>query len=128
MQKLRPKSPNGANSPSFYSSPPITTFNHTQISLLPVLTFQPASGKPRPRAGVIKSLQTSAQKRVRPVALLACHKRTTKFLISWRMDARLARFAIKLRLHLICSHTSANDSDFACIWFLPQPCYSHKAY
>src|SRR5271168_5616970 len=84
MQKLRPKSPNGANSPSFYSSPPITTFNHTQISLLPVLTFQPASGKPRPRAGVIKSLQTSAQKRVRPVTLLACHKRTTKFLISWR--------------------------------------------
>src|SRR5271154_1856860 len=65
MQKLRPKSPDGANSPSFYSSPPITTFNHTQISLLPVPKFQPASGKPRPRAGVLKSLQTSAQKRVR---------------------------------------------------------------
>src|SRR5271155_5245971 len=54
MQKLRPKSPNGANSPSFYSSPPITTFNHTRISLLPVPKFQPASGKPRPRAGVLK--------------------------------------------------------------------------
>jgi len=65
MQKLRPKSPDGANSPSFYSSPPITTFDHTQISLLPVPKFQPASGKPRPRAGVLKSLQTSAQKRVR---------------------------------------------------------------
>src|SRR5271154_5933374 len=56
MQKLRPKSPDGANSPSFYSSPPITTFNHTQISLLPVPKFQPASGKPRPRAGVLKSV------------------------------------------------------------------------
>src|SRR5271154_3636919 len=44
----------GANSPSFYSSPPITTFDHTQISLLPVPKFQPASGKPRPRAGVLK--------------------------------------------------------------------------
>src|SRR5271155_2702947 len=65
MQKLRPKSPDGVNSPSFYSSPPITTFDHTQISLLPVPKFQPASGKPRPRAGVLKSLQTSAQKRVR---------------------------------------------------------------
>src|SRR5271154_3832423 len=54
MQKLRPKSPDGANSPSFYSSPPITTFDHTQMSLLPVPKFQPASGKPRPRAGVIK--------------------------------------------------------------------------
>src|SRR5271155_3703945 len=54
MQKLRPKSPDGANSPSFYSSPPITTFDHTQISLLPVPKFQPASGKPRPRAGVLK--------------------------------------------------------------------------
>jgi hypothetical protein len=55
MQKLRPlKSPNRANSPSFYSSPPITTFDHTQISLLPVPKFQPASGKPRPRAGVLK--------------------------------------------------------------------------
>ena len=38
------------NSPSFYSSPPITTFDHTQISLLPVPKFQPA------RAGVLKVL------------------------------------------------------------------------
>src|SRR5271168_3501549 len=82
MPKLRPKSPNGANSPSFYSSPPITTFDHAQIFLLPVPKFQPASGKPRPRAGVIKSLQTFAQKRVCQVALLACHKRATKFLIA----------------------------------------------
>src|SRR5271155_4826058 len=56
MQKLCPKSLNGANSPSFYSSPPITTFDHTQMSLLPVPKFQPASGKPLPRAGVIKYL------------------------------------------------------------------------
>src|SRR5271168_224529 len=34
----------------------ITTFDHTQISLLPVPKFQPASGKPRPRAGVLKFL------------------------------------------------------------------------
>src|ERR1700685_3649495 len=56
MQKLCPKSPNGANSPSFYFFPRITTFDHTQISLLPVPKFQPASGKPRPRAGVLKFL------------------------------------------------------------------------
>src|SRR5271170_588201 len=61
MQKLRPKSPDGANSPSFYSSPPITTFDHTQISLLPVPKFQPASGKPRPRAGVLKVIPQTGQ-------------------------------------------------------------------
>src|SRR5271155_1133732 len=95
MQKLRPKSPNGANSPSFYSSPPITTFNHTRISLLPVPKFQPASGKPRPQAGVLKfskSLQTYAQKRVRDFALLACHKRK-KFCFylntSWRIHPEI---------------------------------------
>src|SRR5271154_3390935 len=59
MQKLRPKCPNGVNSPSFYSSLPITTFDHTQISLLPVPKFQPASGKPRPRAGVLKFINPS---------------------------------------------------------------------
>src|SRR5271168_1067886 len=57
---------------SHYSSPPITTFDHTQISLLPVPKFQPASGKPRPRAGVLKfsSLSKLLPKNVSVVTLL----------------------------------------------------------
>src|SRR5271168_4740395 len=79
MQKLRPKSPNGANSPSFYSSSPITTFDHTQISLLPVPKFQPASGKPRPRAGVLKvGLAKLLPKNVFVIALLQQPRRLRK--------------------------------------------------
>jgi len=40
-----------------YSSPPITTFDHTQISLLPVPKFQPASGE-TPTSGGRSQSQT----------------------------------------------------------------------
>src|SRR5271154_726463 len=92
MQKLRPKSPNGGNCPSFYSSPPITTFNHTQISLLPVLKLQPASGKPRPRAGVIKLVSPNFCPKTCPschvIGLPQAHNQISDFVATgrWRMD------------------------------------------
>jgi hypothetical protein len=59
-----PNSPNGANSPSFYSSPPITTFDHTQISLLPVPKLQPASGQTPTSGGRLYSAKIRLNSKV----------------------------------------------------------------